>query len=66
MGHLVEWCDEAALVHWVQDDNELPFWTEADGAYRKRAGVLGSITHRKPIAGSRSMRPRTSSGLVFK
>jgi heme-degrading monooxygenase HmoA len=26
---LLEWCDEAALAHWTQNDPELPSWTEA-------------------------------------
>jgi hypothetical protein len=29
MRKLLEWCDEAALVHWAQDSPELPSWTEA-------------------------------------
>jgi hypothetical protein len=29
MARLPEWCNEAALVHWVQDDKEPPSWAEA-------------------------------------
>ena len=29
MRKLLEWCDEAALVHWTQDNDELPSWEEA-------------------------------------
>jgi len=29
MRKLLEWCDEAALVHWTQDSAELPSWEEA-------------------------------------
>jgi hypothetical protein len=29
MARLPEWCDEAALVHWVQDASEPPSWAEA-------------------------------------
>ena len=29
MRKLLEWCDEAALVHWTQDGEELPSWKEA-------------------------------------
>lgn len=29
MPHLLDWCDEAALVHWTQDSDELPAWPEA-------------------------------------
>jgi hypothetical protein len=29
MRKLLEWCDEAAVVHWTQDSEELPSWEEA-------------------------------------
>lgn len=29
MRKLLEWCDEAALVHWNQPSGELPAWEEA-------------------------------------
>jgi hypothetical protein len=29
MRRLLEWCDEASLVHWTQDGPDLPTWTEA-------------------------------------
>lgn len=29
MRRLLEWCDEAALVHWTQPGPELPTWQEA-------------------------------------
>jgi hypothetical protein len=29
MRKLMEWCDEAATVHWTQDSKELPWWDEA-------------------------------------
>ena len=29
MARLPEWCDEAALIQWVQDRDEPPSWTEA-------------------------------------
>jgi hypothetical protein len=29
MRKLMEWCDEAALVHWTQADAGLPSWAEA-------------------------------------
>ncbi len=29
MRKLLEWCDEASLVHWSQPDPALPSWTEA-------------------------------------
>jgi hypothetical protein len=29
MRRLLEWCDEAALVHWTQAPEELPTWEQA-------------------------------------
>ena len=29
MRKLLDWCDEAALVHWSQESAELPTWAEA-------------------------------------
>jgi hypothetical protein len=29
MPKLLDWCDEAALVHWTQESRELPSWQEA-------------------------------------
>ena len=29
MRKLIEWCDEAAVVHWTQESADLPSWTEA-------------------------------------
>jgi hypothetical protein len=29
MRKLLEWCDEAALVHWTQDSQQPPEWTAA-------------------------------------
>ena len=44
MRKLLEWCDEASLVHWSQDDSELPSWTEA---HRRmlRAGRTSKVNH---------------------
>ncbi len=29
MRKLLNWCDEASLVHWTQDDEALPAWEDA-------------------------------------
>ena len=35
MARLPEWCDGAALVHWVQDAEEPPSWAEAHRRLQK-------------------------------
>jgi hypothetical protein len=29
MGKLATWCDEASVVHWMQEDADAPSWSEA-------------------------------------
>ena len=35
MPHLLDWCNEASVVHWVEPDETLPSWTEADKRMRE-------------------------------
>ena len=34
MPSLVDWCDEASVVHWSQNDDALPGWPEAERRMR--------------------------------
>jgi hypothetical protein len=34
MPHLLDWCDEASVVHWTQPEDALPGWPEADDRMR--------------------------------
>jgi hypothetical protein len=47
MPKLLEWCDEAAVVHWSQDSQELPDWPEA---HRRlvQEGRLSKVNHPSP------------------
>ena len=65
MARLPEWCDEATLVHWVQDANEPPSWPEAhrrlqQEGRRSRVNYPSEAQRRFEIR-----EPRTSGGLVF-
>jgi hypothetical protein len=55
MRKLLDWCDEASLVHWTQESNELPAWDEAhrrlqsEGrASKVRRPSAAHTTHRFP------------------
>lgn len=39
MPHLLEWCDEASVAHWEQDENALPSWAEAARRMRTEGRV---------------------------
>jgi hypothetical protein len=61
MARLPEWCDEAALVHWVQDDKEPPSWAEAHRRLELE-GRRSRVNH--PTAAQRRFEirePRTSA-----
>jgi hypothetical protein len=44
MPGLLEWCDEASVVHWEQAQGELPTWTEADRRMRAE-GRASKVRH---------------------
>jgi hypothetical protein len=48
MRKLVEWCDEAAVVHWTQESAALPSWAEAYQRLQKD-GRRSKVNH--PSAG---------------
>ncbi len=44
MRKLLEWCDEAAVVHWNQDGAQLPTWHEA-WIRLQREGRKSKVNH---------------------
>src|SRR6516165_5220607 len=66
MAQLPEWCDEAALTHWVQDDNEPASGAEAHRRLQKE-GRRSRVDHPSDAQRRFEIRePRKSSGLVFR
>ncbi len=35
MPHLLDWCDQASVVHWERPESGLPPWPEADSRMRR-------------------------------
>jgi hypothetical protein len=44
MPKLLEWCDEAAVVHWQQESAELPDWKTAERRMSE-SGRLSKVNH---------------------
>ena len=44
MPRLVDWCDEASVVHWISESAELPSWSEAVDRMR-RQGRVSRVAH---------------------
>lgn len=66
MPHLLNWCDEASVVHWTQPEATLPSWTAADARMRE-IGRPSKVLHPSPQHASLSYRePRTTAGGVIK
>jgi hypothetical protein len=47
MRKLMEWCDEASVVHWTQESPELPAWTEAHRRMQLE-GRASKVNHPSP------------------
>ncbi|MET3694907.1 hypothetical protein ABID43_004470 [Methylobacterium goesingense] len=65
MPRLVHWCDEASVVHWVEDATELPSWAVADTRMRD-AGRPSKVRYPSPQHATMTYRaPRlTRSGPI--
>lgn len=66
MPKLLDWCNEASIVHWTQDDVLSPSWEEADRRIRTQ-GRLSKVRH--PSAYHASLNfdaPRTTAAAPIK
>lgn len=66
MPRLLDWCDEASLVHWIQAGDALPDWAEADRRMRA-AGRASKLRHPSPGHATLDYRPpRTARPVPFR
>jgi heme-degrading monooxygenase HmoA len=62
MPHLLDWCDEASVVHWDRLEEGLPTWAEADRRMREN-GRVSKVLHPSPNHADMSYRePRVTTG----
>jgi heme-degrading monooxygenase HmoA len=62
MPRLLNWCDEASVVHWEQAEAALPSWTEADQRMRA-SGRVSKVRNPSPQQATLTYRtPRVSTG----
>lgn len=65
MYKLPNWCDEAALVHWAQEEDDLPSWTEACTRLEKE-GRRSKVDHPSAIHTAHQFpEPRVTRGAEF-
>jgi len=62
MPKLLDWCDEASVVHWDQPEQALPSWEEADRRMRT-SGRVSKVRNPSPDHVTLSYRaPRVTTG----
>jgi hypothetical protein len=56
MPRLLDWCDEASLVHWLHPGAALPSWAEADQRMRE-GGRPSKLRRPSPVHATLNYRP---------
>jgi hypothetical protein len=44
---LLNWCNEAAVVHWTHESSDIPVWQEAQ-QHMEKEGRLSKVNHPSP------------------
>jgi hypothetical protein len=65
MPKLIHWCDEASVVHWVQETTDLPSWSDANTRMRTQ-GRASKVLHPSSNHADLSFAvPRMSGGVAI-
>ena len=54
MPKLLNWCDEAAVVHWTQDSPEIPEWQQVQ-QHMSEQGRLSKVNHPSTVQTSQQI-----------
>jgi heme-degrading monooxygenase HmoA len=54
MPKLLNWCDEAAVVHWNQESPEIPDWQQAQ-KHMTEKGKLSKVNHPSAVQASKQI-----------
>ena len=66
MPKLLDWCDEASIVHWMQDHAAPPSWEEADRRMRTQ-GRTSKVRHPSSAHASLGFaEPRTTAAATIR
>jgi hypothetical protein len=63
MPKLLNWCDEAAVVHWVQESAEIPEWQQAE-LHMSEKGRLSKVNHPSAAQASQQIPPPQPSRIA--
>jgi len=66
MPHLMDWCDEASVAHWEQEESVLPSWEEADQRMRAQGRTSKVRYPSAQQAGLSYREPRTTMGAAIR
>jgi hypothetical protein len=63
MPHLLDWCDEASIAHWIQQESTLPTWVEVDRKMRE-IGRVSKVRNPSPRHENMSFKPPRIAGVL--
>jgi heme-degrading monooxygenase HmoA len=63
MPELLNWCDEAAVVHWTEESAEIPEWQQAE-QHMSENGRLSKVNHPSAVQASQHIPPPQPSRIA--